>query len=99
MIEEAMQTHPGVARAAIVGVADPSGRMGQLIHAFIIPSNKESPITASELIAFISPLLEESNLPDFTTMVDILPLGASNKVDRVELTRHAEGKIALKLTI
>ena len=71
--------------------------MGQLVHTFIIPSNKESPISTSELMDFLTPLLDKLSLPGFITMVDVLPLGAG-KVDRIQLSQHSEGTIALKLT-
>jgi long-chain acyl-CoA synthetase len=81
-IEFACSAHPKVAAALAVGRADE--RLGQRIHALVVPRNSENEpdLTPAEVYAFLSARLERYKLPDVLYFARELPAGRTGKADR-----------------
>ena len=77
-IEFACSAHPKVAAALAVG--RPDERLGQRIHALIVP--REPGLTPAEVYAFLSGKLERYKLPDVLYFARELPAGRTGKADR-----------------
>jgi long-chain acyl-CoA synthetase len=77
-IEFACSAHPKVAAALAVG--RPDERLGQRIHALVVP--REEGLTAAELYAFLSMKLERYKQPDVLYFARELPAGRTGKADR-----------------
>jgi acyl-CoA synthetase (AMP-forming)/AMP-acid ligase II/enoyl-CoA hydratase/carnithine racemase len=77
-IEFACSAHPKVAAALAVG--RPDERLGQRIHALIVPRAEN--LTAAEVHAFLSDKLEKHKLPDVLYFARELPAGRTGKADR-----------------
>ena len=76
--------HPGVARAAVVGLPDPV--LGQMGAAWVVRARGASP-TADELRGVGAARLADYKVPDRVTFVDDLPLTSMLKPDKRELAR------------
>jgi long-chain acyl-CoA synthetase len=81
-IEFACSAHPKV--AATLAVGRPDQRLGQRIHALVVPRNKENEadLTPAEVYAFLSSRLERYKLPDVLYFARELPAGRTGKADR-----------------
>lgn len=77
-IEFACSAHPKVAAALAVGRHDE--RLGQRIHALVVP--REKGLSAAEVLAFLSTRLERHKLPDVLYFARELPAGRTGKADR-----------------
>jgi acyl-CoA synthetase (AMP-forming)/AMP-acid ligase II len=90
-VEEALATHPAVARAAVVGA--PDDVLGEIGVAVVVASPGHVPELAS-LRAHCAAQLSDYKAPDALVVVDELPLTPMMKVDPVRLanlaTRAAE---------
>jgi long-chain acyl-CoA synthetase len=81
-IERVLDSHPGVAEAAVIGGADPS--TGQVPHAYVVPA-LEQPPTEAELHEFCATRLARFKLPATIELVASLPHSALGKVRKREL--------------
>jgi long-chain acyl-CoA synthetase len=81
-IEFACSAHPKVAAALAIGHSDE--RLGQRIHALVVPRNKENEpdLTPAEVYAFLSNKLERYKQPDVLYFAKELPAGRTGKADR-----------------
>jgi acyl-CoA synthetase (AMP-forming)/AMP-acid ligase II len=79
-VENALQSHPKVARAAVVGVADDV--LGERGRAYVEPRDADDPPDARELEAFIAEHIARFKLPDEYVMRARLPLTPMFKVDK-----------------
>lgn len=81
-IEFACSAHPKVAAALAVG--RPDERLGQRIHALVVPRNNgnEPDLTPAEVYAFLSTKLEKYKQPDVLYFAKELPAGRTGKADR-----------------
>jgi len=81
-IEFACSAHPKVAAALAVG--RPDERLGQRIHALVVPRNPENEraLTPAEVYAFLAARLERHKLPDVLYFARELPAGRTGKADR-----------------
>jgi long-chain acyl-CoA synthetase len=77
-IESACSAHPKVAAALAVG--RPDARLGQRIHALIVP--RAPGLGAAELRAFLAARLEKYKQPDVLYFAGELPAGRTGKADR-----------------
>jgi long-chain acyl-CoA synthetase len=81
-IERVLQSHPGVAEAAVVAGPDPD--TGQVPHAYVVPA-LDPPPTAAELQVFCAAHLARFKLPRTIELVDGLPHSPIGKVRKREL--------------
>ena len=80
-IEQAIERHPLVAMAAVIGVADPL--YSEVGHAFVIPGNAE--LTVEDLKAHCSHELANYKRPKRFTIRQDLPMLANGKIDKLAL--------------
>jgi acyl-CoA synthetase (AMP-forming)/AMP-acid ligase II len=81
-VENALQEHPKVAEAAVVGVADQL--YGEIVKAFVVAADGDPP-TAEELRAFARHQLAGFKVPAEWAFVSALPRNATGKLLRREL--------------
>jgi long-chain acyl-CoA synthetase len=81
-IERVLDSHPGVAEAAVVGV--PHRDTGQVPHAYVVPA-LDPPPTEAELLVYCAAHLARFKLPDGIDLVAELPHSAVGKVRKREL--------------
>ena len=86
-VEGFLMTHPDVAQAAVVGVADE--RMGEALEAFVVPREGAS-LAPADLLRYARPRLAGYKLPYRINLMDELPLLASGKPDRGALAAARE---------
>jgi fatty-acyl-CoA synthase len=91
-VEEAILSHPSVARAAVVGTPDP--RWGELVVAFVVPQ-PGARIDPADLEQHCRHRLTPFKVPRTWRTVDDLPMTASAKVQRAALRRMAAADPAL----
>lgn len=77
-IEFALSAHPKVAAALAVG--RPDARLGQRIHALVLP--RDASLTVEDLRAFLRERLERFKQPDVFYFSRELPAGRTGKADR-----------------
>jgi len=78
-IEFACSAHPKVAAALAVG--RPDARLGERIHALVVP-RAAAALTPAELRAFLATRLEKYKQPDVFYFARELPAGRTGKADR-----------------
>lgn len=81
-IENALEAHPGVAEAVVVGA--PDERWGEYVHAFVVPA-PGSPARPRDLHTFLVPRLAGFKLPARYEFIDAVPRNPSGKILRREL--------------
>ncbi|MEU5343730.1 MULTISPECIES: FadD3 family acyl-CoA ligase [unclassified Streptomyces] len=81
-IEGFLLEHPAVAQAAVIGV--PDDRMGQVGKAFVVT---REPVTADDLIDWSRERMAGFKVPRHIEFRDALPLGATGKVLKDQLTQ------------
>ena len=81
-VEEVIYTHPAVAEAAVVGVADP--KLGEEIKAYVALKAGQS-LTADELIAHVKERVASYKYPRSVEFRDSLPKGATGKILKKDL--------------
>lgn len=78
-IERLLETHPGVAQAAVIPVAD--AIKGQVPAAFVV-RRPGIPLTEDDLKAFALANGPVYQHPRFVRFIDEMPLSAANKIDK-----------------
>lgn len=86
-VEDALEAHPAVAEAAVVGVADEE--WGERVCAFVVAAPDATPDEA-ELIAWVRERLGGAKVPRMLRVVADLPRNATGKVLKRELRLRAE---------
>jgi acyl-CoA synthetase (AMP-forming)/AMP-acid ligase II len=86
-VEEALEQHPAVAEAAVVGVPDP--RKGEVPAAAVRLAGGPS-VTEDELTAWAAERLSDYKLPRQIVFVDELPRTGTEKVRKQDLTELFE---------
>jgi long-chain acyl-CoA synthetase len=92
-VEEALESHPSVARAVAIGVPDPLRCDTGLQALVTLMSGVESDDMESKLMDYLSGRLEYFQVPSEITVVDSLPLTAVGKVDRLAVEADVERRI------
>jgi malonyl-CoA/methylmalonyl-CoA synthetase len=77
-VELALESHPSVARAAVVGV--PSERWGEEVVAAVVPSGRGEPPRGDHLVEFARARLAPYKCPKRLLVVADLPVNAMGKV-------------------
>jgi long-chain acyl-CoA synthetase len=94
-VEDAIERHPAVAEAAVVGIAD--GQTGEAVQAWVVPMVGVT-LTAEDLLEFLHGHLARFKWPKDVRIVDELPHHVTGKVLRRALRGEeilggpAEGK-------
>jgi acyl-CoA synthetase (AMP-forming)/AMP-acid ligase II len=83
-VEDAIEGHPAVAMAAVVGVEDPLWQ--EVGVAYVVPRGT---LTPERVEAHCRERLANYKIPKLFVMIDELPLLPIGKVDKVALTRRA----------
>ncbi len=79
-VEDALQQHPKVAQAAVLGV--PDDVLGHKGWAFVVPTDPADPPRLDELREWVGRELASYKRPDGLTVVAALPTNAMYKVDK-----------------
>ncbi len=87
-VEEALSSHPAVARAAVVGV--PDDVLGEIGVAVVVPREEATPDLGA-LREHCARQLSDYKAPDALVLVDELPLTPMMKVDPTRLAALAAG--------
>jgi malonyl-CoA/methylmalonyl-CoA synthetase len=77
-VEFALESHPAVARAAVVGV--PSERWGEEVVAAVVPAGRGDAPRDEDLLEFARSRLAPYKCPKRVLVVDELPVNAMGKV-------------------
>jgi len=84
-VEEALQLHPGVAEAAVVGIRV-SQHAEQRLKAFVVRKNE---VSAEQLIRFLRERLSAHKVPAIVAFRHELPRSSAGKVLRSRLSEEA----------
>ena len=83
-VEAILREHPAVADVAVAGT--PDDEWGQLVTAYVVPTDRHHPPHLDELRALVKERLAAFNAPRRVVVVAEVPRTALNKVKRSELT-------------
>lgn len=78
-IEHSLLLHPGVAQAAVIGVADE--RLGEVAMAFVLPVAGQA-IDPAGFINWCREQMANYKVPRKVQVVEVMPLNATGKVDK-----------------
>ena len=84
-VEFALESHPAVARAAVVGM--PSSRWGEEVVAAVVPAARGEHLRDEELLEFARSRLAPFKCPKRVVVVAELPVNAMGKVVAAEVKR------------
>ena len=89
-IEIALESHPAILEAAVVGIPDEV--LQAVGHAFVRVADGQQTLTEEQLRAYCSERLADYKLPKAITMVVSLPTLRNEKIDRLMLREWALGE-------
>jgi acyl-CoA synthetase (AMP-forming)/AMP-acid ligase II len=92
-VERALEDHPGVAQAAVVGIPDPVRGM---VPAAAVVRRAGSPLDEAELVAWARERVAPYKAPRHVVFVDALPLSSALKMRRVELAVRVRAALAAR---
>ena len=79
---------PGIARAAVIGVADE--RMGEVARAYLVKEG-QAQLDEAAVIAWARDKMANYKVPRSVVFLDELPMNAGGKVDKAALARQSAG--------
>jgi len=82
-VEAILREHPSVADVAVAGT--PDDEWGQLVTAYVVPTDRNRPPTLDELRAVVKERLAAFNAPRRVVIIDEVPRTALYKVKRTSL--------------
>ena len=88
-VEQVIAQHPGVREVAVVGV--PDQRLGQTVHAVVVPADPAIPPSQEELRAHVRAQLAPFKTPASWSFVDSLPRNQQGKLLRRVLVEQYTG--------
>lgn len=83
-IEIALEAHPAIRAAAVLGVDDE--QWGQVGHAFV---ELASPLTSDDITSWCKARLADFKVPKRVSVIDTMPRTPVDKVDRMQLAKLA----------
>ena len=86
-LENAAMGCPGVAEAAVIGVAHPKWDERPLL---IVVKRPEADVTKDDLIKFLDGKIAKWWMPDDVQFIDAIPHGATGKILKTALRKHFE---------
>ncbi len=89
-VETTLAAHPGVAHAAVLGY--PDDLLGERGAAFVVPTDPSSAPRLAEIQDWCRARIADYKAPEHLVIVDVLPLNATNKVDKTALARALREK-------
>jgi long-chain acyl-CoA synthetase len=92
-IEAALQGHPAVIAASVIGVPDQD--VGERVRAFVVLKKDVRGVTAYDLIARCREELAPYEVPHYTKMQDMLPKSEVGKVLQRELRADERRKLEI----
>jgi len=90
-VEEVLFSHPAVEQAAVIGV--PDRRLGEEVMA-VVQFKPGASATEEEIIAHCRERLAAYKYPRYVRFVDVLPLGATGKIEKKQLRESLAGATA-----
>ncbi|AGB23896.1 acyl-CoA synthetase (AMP-forming)/AMP-acid ligase II [Mycobacterium sp. JS623] len=88
-VEEVLVSYPGVASAAVFGVADEL--YGERVAALVVPRPGRH-VDSADLVAYSRERLSAFEIPELITITDTLPLTAKGSIDRAKLAVPAANR-------
>ncbi|MGH4035293.1 amino acid adenylation domain-containing protein [Actinomycetota bacterium Odt1-20B] len=82
-VEAALSTHPDVAQAVVVPRKDSRG--ATRLAGYAVPATHSANLNSLELRSHLAGLLPDYMVPASVTVLDVLPVAATGKVDRAAL--------------
>jgi acyl-CoA synthetase (AMP-forming)/AMP-acid ligase II len=88
-VEQVLAQHPRIREVAVLGI--PDRRLGQTVHAVVVPADRAAPPSEDELRAHVRAQLSGFKTPSSWSFVDALPRNQQGKLLRRVLVEQFPG--------